>query len=279
MIFLAPAKINLFLKITGKDEKDGYHFIYSLFDPVSLYDRLDFKIINKKGIFIDDKLKKLKIKKEKNLIYKAAKLIYELKNIQKGIKITFYKNIPDGSGLGGGSSDAAITLIALNKIFKLNLTKKKLLELAKKLGSDVPFFIYGKRAYVSGKGDCIRPVSNKKKYWYIIVVPELKISTKDAYNWYDKQAKKMLTYNKNNIIINKSKLNYNDFENVLLKKYNVLKIIKKELQKYSNNGKVSLSGSGSSIFALFETKKEAISCFKTVKRKLKNCSIYFASSI
>lgn len=279
MTFLAPAKINLFLKITGKDEKDGYHFINSLFDPVTLYDRLDFKIVNKNGIFISDKLKKLKIKKEKNLIYKAAKLIYELKNIKKGIKINFYKNIPDGSGLGGGSSDAAITLIALNKIFNLNLTKKKLVELAKNLGSDVPFFIYSKRAYVTGKGDCIKPVINKKKYWYVIVVPKLKISTKDAYNWYDKQMKNVLTNNENFNIINNNVLIYNDFEKIMLKKFNVLKEIKDKLLKYSNNGKVSLSGSGSSIFALFETKKEAISCFKTARKKLKNCFVYFASSI
>lgn len=279
MTFLAPAKINLFLKIIGKDEKDGYHFINSLFDPVTLYDRLDFKIVNKNGIFISDKLKKLKIKKEKNLIYKAAKLIYELKNIKKGIKINFYKNIPDGSGLGGGSSDAAITLIALNKIFNLNLTKKKLVELAKNLGSDVPFFIYGKRAYVTGKGDCIKPVSNKKKYWYVIVVPKLKISTKDAYNWYDKQMKNILTNNENFNIINNNVLIYNDFEKIMLKKFNVLKEIKDKLLNYSNNGKVSLSGSGSSIFALFETKKEAISCFKTARKKLKNCFVYFASSI
>lgn len=281
MKILAPAKINLFLKILKKDNRDGYHYINSIFYPVSLYDIIDIKLIKEPVIKIIDKYKVLRIKKEKNLIYKAIKLITHNKKLKNGVRVILYKNIPDGAGLGGGSSDAAATLIALNKLLKLNLSEKKLINYAKKLGSDVPFFILKKPAFVSGKGEKIKKIFSKKNYWVLLVVPKLKISTKDAYKWYDKlsrtrKRKNYLTNFKKNIILNKILL-FNDFERIVIKKYKILQNIKEKLKKFTPY--VSLSGSGSTIFALFETKHMAISSYKIAKKDIKNCKIFIVKTI
>ncbi len=279
MKILAPAKINLYLKILKKDKKDGYHYINSIFYPVTLYDVLNFKITKTPNIKIIDKFKKLKIQQEKNLIYKAIKLIFKDYKIKKGVKVILHKNIPDGAGLGGGSSDAAATLIALNKLLNLKLSLRKLINYAKRLGSDVPFFIFKKSAFVSGKGEKIKLIKNKKKFWVLLVVPDFKISTKDAYKWYDRSLnnrKKNLTNHQNNIIINKNLL-FNDFENVVFEKYKKLKNIQEKLKIFTPY--VLLSGSGSSIFALFETKDRAISSYEIVKKELKSNKVFLVKTI
>ncbi len=231
----------------------------------------------KPDIKIIDKFKKLKIQQEKNLIYKAIKLIFNDCKIKKGIRVILYKKIPDGAGLGGGSSDAAATLIALNKLLNLKLSLRKLINYAKKLGSDVPFFILKKPAFVSGKGEKIKLLKNKKKFWVLLVVPDFKISTKDAYKWYDRDLrKKTLTNYQNSIIINKILL-FNDFERIVFKKYKKLKDISIKLKEFSPC--VSLSGSGSSIFALFETKGKAISSYGIAKKEFKKYKVFLVKTI
>lgn len=280
MIFLSPAKINLTLYITGKDNKDGYHYLDSIIDPISLYDIIDINVIDTKKIILKDKLNKLKILTSKNLIYKAAKLLQKEYNVKKGAIIEFYKYIPDGAGLGGGSSNAAITLKALNKLWNLKIPLKKLEKLAMQIGSDVPFFIKSKFSRITKKGEKVHILKRKKIYWYVIVVPKrCKVKTSLAYKWYDEDF--VLTNKKAYCkILKKDNFLYNDLEKVVLKRKSLLKKIKQKLINIPfDEKKISLSGSGSAIFLLCETKKRAKYIFTKVKMALNNCKIYLAHSI
>ncbi|MCX7698239.1 MAG: 4-(cytidine 5'-diphospho)-2-C-methyl-D-erythritol kinase [Candidatus Goldbacteria bacterium] len=279
MIFLSPAKINLTLFITGKDKKDGYHYIDSIIDPVSLYDLLEINVSDDKEIVLKDKLNKLKIPTTKNLIYKAAKLLQNKYNVKKGAIIEFYKYIPDGSGLGGGSSNAATTLKALNKLWNLKLSLKELEKIAIQIGSDVPFFIRCKYGRITKKGEKISILKRKKINWYIIIIPKLcKIKTSLAYKWYDKDfvLTEKTTCNK----INKKKYLHNDLQESVLKRNKILNRIRDKLSTITNNeNNISLSGSGSAIFLLCGAKSNAKRLFRKVKRIFKNCYIFMVHSI
>ena len=141
MLINSCAKINLCLKI-GKRLKSGYHNIVSVMQLIQLHDRISFEILNEDKIAIESNNKALENKN--NLAYKAALLLKNKLGVKKGVKITIEKNIPIAAGLGGGSSNAASTLIALNKMWGLNQSDKKLAGFAIEIGSDVPFFIVGK---------------------------------------------------------------------------------------------------------------------------------------
>ncbi|MBP7793209.1 MAG: 4-(cytidine 5'-diphospho)-2-C-methyl-D-erythritol kinase [Candidatus Goldbacteria bacterium] len=279
MIFLSPAKINLTLHITGRDKKDGYHYLNSIIDAVSLYDLIDVKITNKPEIILKDKLHKLKIPLKKNLIYKAAKLLQEKYKVKKGAVIEFYKYIPDGSGLGGGSSNAATTLKALNKLWDLKVPVKTLEKLAMKIGSDVPFFIKSKYGQITEKGEKIRILKRKKINWYVIVIPKnYKVKTSLAYKWYDIDfvLTETMTYNK----IDRNVFLCNDLEPSVLKRKILLRTIKEKLELITQNKKnVSLSGSGSALFSFCETKKDARKIFNKAKKTFKNCNLFLVHSI
>ena len=157
--YLSPAKVNLSLGITGKDPKDGYHFIDSIFDPVSVFDIIEIEKSDSGAINLNSGLD---IPKEKNLVYRAAALFMETYRIKKGVNIILHKNIPQGAGLGGGSSNAASVLHAMNDIFKVKAPLNELSALGFKLGSDVSFFIYNRTARVTGKGEKITPIERKR---------------------------------------------------------------------------------------------------------------------
>lgn len=279
MIFLSPAKINLTLYITEKDKKDGYHYLNSIIDPVSLYDLIDISVIEKPKIILKDKLNKLKVPNKKNLIYKAAKLLQRRYNVKKGAIIEFYKYIPDGSGLGGGSSNAAVTLKALNKLWNLKISIKDLEKLALKIGSDVPFFIKSRYGQITKKGEKIKILKRGKINWYVIVVPKnYKVNTSHAYKWYDKDLAltKTTTCNK----IKNKEIIHNDLQTSVLKRKILLKKIKEQFTKIcGSEKKVSLSGSGSALFFLCDTKQKANAVFKRAKSILKRCNVYLVHSI
>ena len=154
LIISAPAKINLHLQVLDK-RKDGFHNISSLFSLIDLHDTLIFKNNDNKVELTES------IPIADNIVLKAANLLKEEYSVNKGVKIDLSKSIPDQRGLGGGSSDAAATLIGLNVFWKLNISKDELLRSALKLGSDVPFFIYGKTAWAEGRGEILREFSYK----------------------------------------------------------------------------------------------------------------------
>lgn len=232
---VANAKINIYLDVLGK-RPDGYHNIKTVFQEVSLADTLFISEL-KTGIKVSCSNPNIP-SDERNLAYKAAAVLREFAGINAGAEIKIVKNIPAGAGLGGGSSDAAAVLQALNKLWKLKIPKHSLAELGKKIGADVPFFIYGKRCMAEGIGDILTPLPSEKKEWYVIVYPGFEISSELVYT--------RLTSNKKRCII---KNYYNRLEEVVIPIYPEILKIKDKLS--ASGAQIALmSGSGSSVFGL-----------------------------
>jgi len=162
----APAKVNLVLEVLG--ECDGYHQISSIIQAVNLYDILSFQLDEEMSF----KCNKPSLEQD-NLVTRAAMLLKELTKCKRGARIELCKYIPWGAGLGGGSSDAAAALLALDKLWELRLSSSELVYLASKLGSDVPFFIYGGTALVEGRGDKVTPLPLLPKVCFVLLVPPL----------------------------------------------------------------------------------------------------------
>ena len=260
---LSPAKINLFLDVLGK-RKDGYHEIESIMQTVSLVDTLYLYPI-KSGIKISTNHPELSSGRD-NLAYRAADLIKKKYRIKKGVRIALEKRIPIGGGLGGGSSNAAAVLLGLNRLWNLKLSNEELSFLGAKLGSDVPFFIYGKTAIVKGRGEIVLPLQVRENFHYLLLKPPISIPTKNIY----KNIRLSLTKPAINgilPIINEllqkqanykeiQQLMYNRLENVAMKLYPVLRDTHQAFRKTPTQG-ILLSGSGSTIFKLCAGQKEA----------------------
>ena len=256
----AYAKLNLILKIVGR-RSDGYHDLVSLFQRIDLFDRLTF-LPQKSGVTLVTDKKELP-GDASNLVFRAAELILKASGIREGISITLEKNIPVGAGLGGGSSDAASALIAIDRIFQLNRSPDELSAYGAKIGSDVPFFCrQTPAAWVTGRGDRVEATSPLLEGWYLLVFPRFSVSTKEAYQAWDRAkfgVKKELTKKLVHTTISgfpsgnwhaQAGALENDFERVVFPLYPVLK----EIQEYlSRRGAETarLSGSGSTIFGLF----------------------------
>ncbi|MDD5135413.1 MAG: 4-(cytidine 5'-diphospho)-2-C-methyl-D-erythritol kinase, partial [Phycisphaerae bacterium] len=174
----APAKINLALLIADK-RPDGFHNLETIMHKITFYDELLFEK-GKKGIELICKGLWSPAGQD-NLVYKAAKLFYESAAKEPEIKITLTKNIPAGSGLGGASSDAAATLLALNKIYGKPLEDKQLKKITELLGSDVSFFLTGPMAICSGKGEKIAKIDKNFSFSALVILPDVNVSTKRIY--------------------------------------------------------------------------------------------------
>lgn len=253
----APAKINIGLRVLGK-RTDGYHNIYTLFYPINdLFDTITFELSN---TFSFESNIKITEQLEDNLIVKTKNLLESYTGKKINVKINLIKRIPIGGGLGGGSSDAAATLISLNELYKLQLDEKKLYELALMLGSDVPFFIKAKPAIGSSRGEVLEFVNVFIDLPILIINPKIHISTKDAYE----NILALPTNFKYNEIINGELFIYsimkekviNDFEKIIFEKFPLLKEIKKKLYELGALY-ASMSGTGSTIFGIFNNIEDA----------------------
>jgi 4-diphosphocytidyl-2-C-methyl-D-erythritol kinase len=184
----APAKINLHLRV-GPPRTDGFHPLLSWMTTVSLFDTLTFRSTNTVGITLrcDDPTLPTD---ERNLVVKAARLLlsalsHERRQEVGGLEIDLLKRIPSGAGLGGGSSDAATTLLALNKLWQLNWTASQLGNLAAQLGSDVPFFLHGPSSVCTSRGDVVAPIAIPAAKWALLVLPAMHVSTPAVYKRFD----------------------------------------------------------------------------------------------
>tara|TARA_B100001778_G_scaffold44029_1_gene31928 strand:- start:4 stop:813 length:810 start_codon:yes stop_codon:yes gene_type:complete len=249
--YKSPAKVNLFLKILDK-RSDGYHNIQSIFQLIDLYDEISLK--ERKDSLIKFRCTNKKIEKN-NIIKKSIDSFLKYTKVRKkGIDIFLKKNIPIGSGLGGGSSNAATCLLALNDLYNTRLTLTKLASIGKKIGSDVPFFIYNKNAWVEGMGDIVTPIYVKPA-WFILIFGEHSISTSEIYSSFKKKSYSN-SYSYDNYLFDDMG---NDFENVVFKKYPKIHKSHKCLSKY---GKARMTGTGGTIFlrqSSFEDAKKVIS--------------------
>ncbi len=254
------AKINLGLRILGK-RSDGFHELETIFQTISVKDSLEFNVQNEKITF--ECSSPWCPSDSTNLVVKAAALLKQTTNSSKGCHIRLEKNIPSGAGLGGGSSNAAATLITLNHLWQTRLTNEHLFSLAAKLGSDVPFFILGKSALGTGRGEKLYPITIENNWFGVLICPEYHIDTTWAYKQFNFSLTNSFKNSKFSVFTSKSipttdwkTLLENDFEDIVFKQHPVLKQIKTEL--YDNGAfYAQMSGSGSSMFGLFETQKEA----------------------
>ena len=264
----APAKINLNLRVVGK-RRDGYHLIDTIMLPVSLYDELEIRKIRSP---VDNKKTKdgmievscdhpLVPGGEKNIVYRAARLIMQQTDKQQQVQIHIRKRIPVGAGLGGGSADAAATLIGLNRLLTVRLSAAKLEKLALSLGADVPFFIRARPARARGIGERLYPLHGIPSFWLVIVYPGFPVSTA----WAFKKLPPTLTKPPVNTSIPTSlkrfdrlaKLLVNDLESVTLKRYPKIQLLKDRLLHQGAAGSL-MSGSGSSVFGIFSSRREAL---------------------
>lgn len=259
MIYKAYAKVNLALKVIGKRE-DGYHELDMLMIPIDLYDKLKFKVTDQPVINLTCNTSKLSSGK-KNLVYQAASLFIKTFNITKGVSIHLEKRIPSKAGLAGGSSDAATTLLALNKIFNVNADKQQLIDLASKLGSDVPFFIEPGLSRVRGRGEIIEPLLNRipNIYEILLVKPHIGVQTGKAFNLVDFSDKCEFKIDDLVSLLDSSQYELfykslqNDLEKPAISLVPKIDTIKRELHDYGFDA-VLMSGSGSTVFAISSNK-------------------------
>ncbi|MBM3360559.1 MAG: 4-(cytidine 5'-diphospho)-2-C-methyl-D-erythritol kinase [Betaproteobacteria bacterium] len=239
--FLAPAKLNLFLHVVSK-RTDGYHNIQTVFQLISLYDHIFIKTNTSGNIRrISDHHA---IQECDDLTIKAAQILKPLCENQSGADIFIKKNIPMGGGLGGGSSDAATTLIALNALWQCHLSQKELQELALKLGADVPFFIFGQNAWAEGLGEKLTPFSITMRD-YLVIAPNETVFTREVFESLeltkDRIPLKIVGFSDELDLKNLA----NDLEKGVLKKFKGISVAFDWLNQF---GHAKMTGSGSCIF-------------------------------
>ena len=238
------AKINIGLKIVGK--KNDYHLIESTFVPINIFDYISIE----EGEY--DEITGMDISLDDNLIYKSISLLRNKYHIEKHFKVKITKNIPMRAGLGGGSSNAACVLKAINEMLRLGLDNQELASLGFELGSDVPFFIYNKPSLVTGMGECIKEIKDFEKIYGVLIFDDLYFDTKMVYDTYD-------TINNNEELLNnleKAARTMSNGDKILL--------IEKDLL-HCGAHLASLTGSGGAVFGLFSNEraaKEVVDCLK-----------------
>lgn len=249
--YLAPAKVNLFLHVVGR-RADGYHQLQTVFRLLDFYDTIYLKPHS------DGIIRRVKevagVPEQQDLCLRAAHLLQQHTGSRWGADIAVEKRIPMGGGLGGGSSDAATVLLALNRLWGLQLSRAELLKLGLQLGADVPVFVFGENAWAEGIGEQLQPIALSPAY-YVVLTPPVHVSTAQVF------ASKELTRNTipttiaafSGVVSQKSKVQ-NDLESVVCRQYPAVASCLEWLNQFSQ---ARMSGSGASVFAEFENQAEA----------------------
>jgi 4-diphosphocytidyl-2-C-methyl-D-erythritol kinase len=256
----APAKVNLVLEVLGKRE-DDYHEIRSLMQTIDLCDDLYFEANT--DIRLECNVDTLQT--PDNIVLKAAELLKNTYNYEHGAKIRLEKVIPSSAGLGGGSSDAAMTLLALNRLWRLRLKRENLLQLAARLGSDVPFFLEWGMALVKGRGEIVVPLPSTPIPWFVILVPpleEMPEKTKSAYSRLKKNnftegqyMSEVMQSWSIDYRIHPKKL-FNVFDEIAFEAFPQLEEYRRKFEE-AGAGNIHLAGSGPSLFAPFDDQMQA----------------------
>jgi 4-diphosphocytidyl-2-C-methyl-D-erythritol kinase len=270
MQILAPAKINLSLRILGK-RTDGFHEIETLIALISLSDKID---IEKQNRWIDFSCDDPTLSAgDDNLVVRAAKLFFEQTKIKSGVSIKLEKKIPHGAGLGGGSSDAAATLRGLNQLFETNLSPEELAKLGSTIGSDVPFFLFESAATCKGRGEIVEPAKLKNKLSILLLKPEFGVSSAWAYSrWKDSEEIPDVSYQLQNF---DGETFVNDLERPVFEKFVFLAQLKTRLLNQPGVGAALMSGSGSTVFAVLRERVDVDPLIKRAReldRKIWACA-------
>lgn len=245
--FLTPAKVNFFLFVHDK-RPDGYHELILDLIPISLYDKIEFYPSPKNGIELETNLPQ--VSPQDNLIVKAIRLLEERTNQRFSLNIRLCKVIPTGAGLGGGSGNAAGTLVVLNQFFKLGLSAGELRDIALKLGADVPFFIRPKPAVAKGIGEKLTFIPSFAPCHLLILFPNFSSSTSEAYARCNISARKTVLSDYSLGGLKKLTPDMNDFWEYLTQKFPKLEEFRWRLLG-ENAVSAGLSGSGSSLYGIF----------------------------
>ncbi|UCD64362.1 MAG: 4-(cytidine 5'-diphospho)-2-C-methyl-D-erythritol kinase [Candidatus Zixiibacteriota bacterium] len=259
---ITPAKINLFLEVLNR-RPDGYHNINSLFQAVSLYDRLTFSVSEKPGVTIELDGEIQVTTGQDNLVWQVYRLLDGQFRLPRGLEVILEKNIPVAAGLGGGSSDGAATIAACNLLFNLGLSTGDMVRLSLLIGSDLAFFFSRGQALVTGRGETVKETDFSTDYWIVLVCPGMEISTASSYA----SLKRGLTISKTPFnlapgprveeLVESLQLSGNDFEEIHLESYPELGRIKDELLQ-AGAALSRMTGSGPSVFGVFSEAPELI---------------------
>lgn len=242
----SPAKLNLFLHITGQ-RPDGYHNLQTIFQFLNYYDTLHFQLNDSNNLSLTPALKG--VSNEDNLIIKAARLLQKHSGCELGADIKIEKVLPMGGGLGGGSSNAATTLLALNKLWGLNLSLDELAELGLQLGADVPVFVHGHAAFAEGIGEILTPVPDLPEPWYLVVCPQVNVNTGKIF------SHKGLTRDTDPITMRTAlRQEGNDCQQIVTMLYPE---IGNTLNLLSNYGLAKMTGTGACCYISFSSEAEA----------------------
>ena len=277
----AYAKINLGLDVLRKRE-DGYHEVRMIMQTVRLCDQVRVCVKEKKGISGKSNLKKLPVN-ENNLVYKAAKLLMDEFHIQDGVKISLEKHIPVAAGMAGGSSDGAAVLFGMNRLFNLRLNKRELMARGVRLGADVPYCIMRGTVLAEGIGEELRTLPAMPKCTVLIAKPPVSVSTKTVYEALD--SKEIVEHpDIDGIIDGLEQHNLrqiascmgNVLEDVTIPMHPVINEIKKEMTDAGALGAM-MSGSGPTVFGLFESRAAARTAQKRIREKALTKQVYVTS--
>jgi len=252
--YLAPAKINLFLHITGQ-RADGYHTLQSVFQLLDFYDKIHLKVTKNGEIKRINDLKD--VPESQDLCALAARALQNETGCKLGCEYYVEKRIPMGGGLGGGSSDAATVLLALNNLWQLNLSREQLMKIGLKLGADVPIFVFGQNAWAEGVGEILTPISLTEQI-YVVLTPQVHVSTAQVFanSTLTKDTKPLKIADFSRCVNSSefSSLFKNDLEKVVCEEFPTVASTLKWLNQY---GQARMSGSGASVFVAVNSQNKA----------------------
>jgi 4-diphosphocytidyl-2-C-methyl-D-erythritol kinase len=241
------AKINLGLEIAGK-RADGYHNLKTIFQTIDFYDTLQVSENHERRLVFKSNDNDL-TRDDRNTVIRAFKLIYENFNVNQGFDVFLNKNIPSGSGLGGGSSNAAVVLMFLNHYFGLEIRQAELISLGKSIGADVPFFFLGGTVLAQGIGEVMTEIPEPETRDILLVIPEIRVSTGLIFSHVGLTSRRFNS--KIDVFLNSKNTNVleNDLEPITFQKFPEIKRIKEKMQAFESN-RVMMSGSGSALFCV-----------------------------
>jgi 4-diphosphocytidyl-2-C-methyl-D-erythritol kinase len=263
----SPAKINLRLEILKKRE-DGYHELRTILQKINLHDLLHFSLKKERGISIKTNHPNLPVGK-RNLVYQAVQSILKKSVYKGGVLIEIEKRIPLGAGLGGGSSNAATTLKAMNQLLKINLPKKELMAMGLEIGADVPFFFLEGAAIASGIGERLKKIE-LPGLWFVLIYPSFEVSTRWAYQNFI-LTKRRFHFNLHGLLRTPkeiSNLLWNDLEEVVSRECPQIGVMKKMLYSAGALGAL-MTGSGPTVFGVFSEEGGASEAYKKVKKMVR----------
>jgi 4-diphosphocytidyl-2-C-methyl-D-erythritol kinase len=286
----AYAKINLFLEVHGL-RPDGFHDIRSILVPVTLADSLEVELTDGALELSAPRLVQFEgmpdsvgiCQERDNLVFKAAKLLRETTGCRHGARILLEKKIPIAGGLGGGSADAAATLLVLNRLWQTNLTRSELMDLSGRLGCDIPALVYGGAVSVAGRGEQVKPVSWRAGWrpWLLLVNPGFGVSTKDVYQRYKQDltsVRQLDTFENLLAALERGEAAelaaglHNDLQRTVFNKYPLLEMIADRMAELGAQA-VLLSGSGATLFALVRGAEHGRKLAAELRRVM-NCCLW-----